>query len=269
MPTPFDMGAIIGPVLNEGSEEEFKKELRLRIRRFLHSHPNPINVQTEVVEQNLIRKLLIKSKGQTTLVGLGVEPNSGRDEWLSNQKPWKILKTSQLEHTESLSQLQDNIRHYVPKSILAHSISSIVGTLSIMSNADIGELRSAQGPVRAVSESHSHKIIRYLNDDLDWLHQHRSLIGRDTSRNQLKEHFLPFGYLVLAIWPLRVAIQKWIKENPKTHLRYCLGQIIRTNHNSVAIDNCLKRIKILGSGKPNTEVPNDYSSLISWWQGNN
>ena len=269
MPTPFDMGAIIGPVLNEGSEEEFKKELRLRIRRFLHSHPNPINVQTEVVEQNLIRKLLIKSKGQTTLVGLGVEPNSGRDEWLSDQKPWKILKASQLEHTESLSQSQDSIRHYVPKSILAHSISSIVGTLSIMSNADIGELRSAQGPVRAVSESHSHKIIRYLNDDLDWLHQHRSLIGRDTSRNQLKEHFLPFGYLVLAIWPLRVAIQKWIKENPKTHLRYCLGQIIRENHNPVAVDNCLKRIKILGSGKPNTEVPNDYSSLISWWQGNN
>jgi hypothetical protein len=108
-----------------------------------------------------------------------------------------------------------------------------------------------------------------LNDDLDWLHQHRSLIGRDTSRNQLKEQFLPFGYLVLAIWPLRIVIQKWIKENPKTHLRYCLGQIIRSNNNSVAVDNCLKRIKILGSGKPNIEVPNDHSSLISWWQGNN
>ena len=269
MPTPFDMGAIIGPVLNEGSEEEFKNELRLRIRRFIHSHPTPINVKTEVVEQNLIRKLLIKSKGQTTLVGLGVEPNSNRDAWLSGQKPWRILKNAQLHHDESLLKSPNSIISYIPKSVLAHSITSIVGTLSIMSNADVGELRSAQGPVRAVSESHSHKIIRYLNDDLDWLHQHRSLIGRDTARNQMKENFLPFGYLILAIWPLRSTIQKWIKENPNTHLRYCLGQIIRSGENTVAIDNCLQRIKILGSGIPDTDLPDDESSLVDWWQGNN
>ena len=269
MPTPFDMGAIIGPVLNEGSEEEFKRELRLRIRKFIHSHPHPINVQTEVVEQNLIRKLLVKSKGQTTLVGLGVEPNSGREEWLSGQKPWKILKNAQSHHEQSLSNSHDSIKAYVPKSVLAHSISSIVGTLSILSNANIGELRSAQGPVRAVSESHSHKVIRYLNEDLDWLHQHRSLIGRDTARNQMKEKFLPFGYLILAIWPLRSTIQKWIKENPNTHLRYCLGQIIRSGDNPVAIDNCLQRIKILGSGIPDTDLPGDESSLVDWWQGNN
>jgi hypothetical protein len=157
----------------------------------------------------------------------------------------------------------------VPKSVLAHSISSIVGTLSILSNANIGELRSAQGPVRAVSESHSHKVIRYLNEDLDWLHQHRSLLGRDTARNQLKEQFLPFGYLVLAIWPLRNIIKRWIKENPKTHLRYCLGQINRSGKNPVAIDNCLQRIQILGSGKPNMVIPSDPSSLVDWWQGSN
>ncbi len=269
MPIPFDMGAIIGPVLNEGSEEDFKKELRLRIRRFIHSHPNPINVQTEVVEQNLIRKLLVKSKGQTTLVGLGVEPNSGRDEWLGGKKPWKILKNSQTSHEKCLVGTSSNIAPYIPQSVLAHSISSIVGTLSIMTNADIGELRSAQGPVRAVSESHSHKIIRYLNDDLDWLHQHRSLLGRDTARNQLKEQFLPFGYLVLAVWPLRKAIQKWIQDNPKTHLRFCLGQIIRSGEHSVSVNNCIHRIKILGSGCPNMSAPKTPSGLVDWWQGNN
>ncbi len=268
MPIPFDMGAIIGPILNEGSEEEFKRELRLRIRRFIHSHPNPINVQTEVVEQNLIRKLLIKSKGQTTLVGLGVKPTSNRDEWLGGQKPWKVLKNAQSIHEKTLSQSENNISHYVPKHVLTHSISSIVGTLSIMTNADIGELRSAQGPVRAVSESHSHKIIRYLNDDLDWLHQHRSLIGRDTARNQLKEQFLPFGYLVLAIWPLRDIIRKWIRNNPSTNLRYCIGQIIRSGEHPVEINNCIQRIKILGSGKPNSQLLTDPSSLVEWWQGN-
>ena len=268
MPTPFDMGAIIGPVLNEGSEEDFKKELRLRIRRFIHSHPIPINVQTEVVEQNLIRKLLVKSKGQTTLVGLGVEPHSGRDEWLNGKKPWQILKNSQMSHEKCLADTSSSIKPYIPQSVLAHSISSIVGTLSIIANADIGELRSAQGPVRAVSESHSHKIIRYLNDDLDWLHQHRSLLGRDTARNQLKEQFLPFGYLVLAIWPLRKVILKWIQNNPKTHLRFCLGQIIRSGKYSVSVNNCLQRIKILGSGYPNMSIPTNTSSLVDWWQGN-
>ena len=268
MPTPFDMGAIIGPVLNEGSEEDFKKELRLRIRRFIHSHPIPINVQTEVVEQNLIRKLLVKSKGQTTLVGLGVEPHSGRDEWLNGKKPWQILKNSQMSHEKCLADTSSSIKPYIPQSVLAHSISSIVGTLSIIANADIGELRSAQGPVRAVSESHSHKIIRYLNDDLDWLHQHRSLLGRDTARNQLKEQFLPFGYLVLAIWPLRKVIQKWIHDNPKTHLRFCLGQIIRSDEYSVSVNNCIRRIKILGSGCPNMSTPTNPSGLVDWWQGN-
>ena len=268
MPTPFDMGAIIGPVLNEGSEEDFKKELRLRIRRFIHSHPIPINVQTEVVEQNLIRKLLVKSKGQTTLVGLGVEPHSGRDEWLNGKKPWQILKNSQMSHEKCLADTSSSIKPYIPQSVLAHSISSIVGTLSIIANADIGELRSAQGPVRAVSESHSHKIIRYLNDDLDWLHQHRSLLGRDTARNQLKEQFLPFGYLVLAIWPLRKVIQKWIHDNPKTHLRFCLGQIIRSDEYSVSVNNCIRRIKILGSGCPNMSAPTNPSGLVDWWQGN-
>ena len=39
MPTPFDMGAIIGPVLNEGSEDEFKTKLKSLIRNFMHSRP--------------------------------------------------------------------------------------------------------------------------------------------------------------------------------------------------------------------------------------
>jgi hypothetical protein len=157
----------------------------------------------------------------------------------------------------------------VPKSVLSHSISSIVGTLSIIANADVGELRHAQGPIRAVSESHCHKIIRYLNDDLDWLHQHRSLIGRDTARNQIKEQILPFGFLSLAVWPLRKIIKSWIGKNPSTHLRFCIGQIINSGKHSVAVDNCIKRIKILGSGNSSIKAPFDEKDLIRWWQGKN
>ena len=269
MPTPFDMGAIIGPVLNEGSEEEFRNQLRMRVRRFLNSHPNPINVKVEIVEQNLIRKLLIKSKGQTTLVGLGVEPNNTRDDWLNDKKPWQVLKSAQKQHDDVLSTHEGNVLPYIPKSVLSHSISSIVGTLSIMANADVGELRYAQGPIRAVSESHCHKIIRYLNDDLDWLHQHRSLIGRDTARNQIKEQFLPFGYLSLAVWPLRKVIKTWIEKNPSTHIRFCIGQIISSGRHSVAVNSCIQRIRILGSGNSSIKAPIDEKDLVRWWQGKN
>ena len=267
MPIPFDMGAVIGPVLNESSEEDFKNELRLRVRRFLNSHPNPINVKVEIVEQNLIRKLLIKSRGQTTLAGLGVKPNSNRDDWLNNKKPWQILRDAQKQHETKILNSEGINYPYVPKSVLSHSISSIVGTLSIIANADVGELRSAQGPIRAVSESHCHKIIRYLNEDLDWIHQHRSLIGRDTARNQIKEQILPFGYLSLAIWPLRKVIKSWIEKNPDTHIRFCIGQIVRSQRYPVEVNSCIQRIKILGCGKSSIKPPIDEQDLINWWQG--
>ena len=164
---------------------------------------------------------------------------------------------------------EGGVSPYVPKSVLSHSISSIVGTLSIMANADVGELRHAQGPIRAVSESHCHKIIRYLNDDLDWLHQHRSLIGRDTARNQIKEQVLPFGYLSLAIWPLRKEIKSWIGKNPSTHIRFCIGQIINSGRYSVAVNSCIQRIKILGPGNSSIKPPFDEKDLIKWWQGKN
>ena len=62
MPTPFDMGAVIGPILNEGTEREFRHELTRRIRKFVHSRPKPLNVRMEVVERNFLRKLLRASK---------------------------------------------------------------------------------------------------------------------------------------------------------------------------------------------------------------
>ena len=73
MPTPFDMGALIGPILNEGTESEFRAELTRRIRRFIHNRHPPLNVDVETVERHLIRRLLRTRKGQTTLSGIGVE----------------------------------------------------------------------------------------------------------------------------------------------------------------------------------------------------
>ena len=267
MPTPFDMGAVIGPVLNEGTEEEFKRKLKLRIRRFIHSHPSPLNVDTEIVEQHLIRKLLQVAKGQTMLTGLGVKPAVNHSDWLAGSKPWQVLTGAEKLHQESLSRTHEGGRMDVPKSVLAHSISSICGTLSLLSSANIGDIRAGQGPVRAVSESHSHKIVRYLAEELDWIHQHKSLLGRDSTRNQLKEPVQPFGILSLVIWPLRIAIRKWQITNPKTHLRFAMGQIIRSQHHSVAVENTMQRLAILGAGKSDGKLPTTTTELVEWWQG--
>ena len=95
MPTPFDMGAVIGPVLNEGTEAEFCRTLISSVRKFVHSKPLPINVDTEVVERHLLRQLLHIHKGQTTLTGLGVDPARIKADGLSGNPPWKLLNNAQ------------------------------------------------------------------------------------------------------------------------------------------------------------------------------
>ena len=47
MPTPFDMGAVIGPILNEGTEGDFRRELTRRIRKFVHARPEPLPAQAD------------------------------------------------------------------------------------------------------------------------------------------------------------------------------------------------------------------------------
>jgi len=267
MPTPFDMGAIIGPVSNETTEKEFVRKLTLHIRKFIHSRSSPLNVDTESVERYMLKQLISSNKGQTTLDGLGLQPNHTRTDWLDGNSPWRVLNETQKLHNSAMDQFTSDDRIDVPQSILAHSLSSICGTLSQMPSADVNELRRAQGPVRAVSDSHSHKVLRFLADKSNWVHQHKSLIGRDAARNQLKNEIHPFGNLILVIWPLRKAIKRWINNNPKTHLRYAMGQIIRSEEYPRGVKHTLERLAILGNGVSKTTPPSEPKELVSWWQG--
>ena len=49
----------------------------------------------------------------------------------------------------------------------------------------------------------------------------------------------------------------------------CIGQIIRSGENSVAVNSCIQRINILGSGDSLIQSPSDEQELIRWWQGAN
>ncbi|SUZ60293.1 uncharacterized protein METZ01_LOCUS13147, partial [marine metagenome] len=267
MPTPFDMGAVIGPILNEGTEREFRLELTRRVRKFVHSRPTPLNVGMEVVERHFLRKLLKSSKGQTTLSDIGVEPTSTSADWLGGSAPWRILRNAQSEHDAALVGISEESRADVPLSVLSHSMSSICGTLALMPSADISELRQALGPVRAVSERHTQRIVKFLHERTDWVHKHKALVGRDAPRSHLRQRYRTLGMTILAIWPLRDAIRRWVSDNPETHLRFAMGQIVRSGKHPSAVRDSLERIALLGSGTEGTPLPAGASGLVSWWQG--
>ncbi len=267
MPTPFDMGAILGPISNEGSEKEFRHSLIEGIRAFLHRRPVPINVDSESVDQYRIRQLLRLSMGQSTLADLGVEPAKNRSDWLDGEAPWKVLKSAQERHRGVLSSTSGGGTLEMPKNILNHSMSSVCGTFSLVHTADISELRSAMGPVRCVSERHSQRIVKFLHDSSGWVSQHKTLIGREAPRSQLKDEHFSYGRLLLSIWPFRSAIRKWQLSNPKTHLRFSLGQIIRTGGHTSSVHATISRLSLLGCGIDGQSPPNDEVGLIDWWLG--
>ncbi len=267
MPTPFDMGALVGPVLNETSQSDFRKKLSIILKNFLHSKPLPINVQSHDVELYHLKELLHSLDGQSTLENIGLKKIRNNKSWLNGQKPWKIIINAQKIHNKKLQESFKEERLAFPKSILNHSISSICGTLSLMNSADISELRESLGPVRNVSYSHTRTIIRFLHHDLAWLTQTKTLLSGENPKSRLKDEYYPFGRLLLIIWPIRKEIKKWQRQNPKTHLRFCLPDIIKVNSNLQSINSMISRLNTLGDGRTKNKKITSEEDLIKWWNG--
>ena len=72
---------------------------------------------------------------------------------------------------------------------------------------------------------------------------------------------------MLAIWPLRDAIRRWMLDNPDIHLRFAMGQVVRSGEHPSAVRDSLERIALLGSGIADSPLPAGASGLVSWWQG--
>ena len=268
MPVPFDMGAVVGPVSNEGSQNQLRTQLKEVIRGFLHSRPHPINVQTEQVDQFRIRNIVSESKNQSRLSDIGLENAKRKTEWLDGNKPWKILKEAQDSHLHYISSVSEdsNYNQNLPKNILNHSMSSVCGTLALLNSVEIPEMRSAMGPVRCVSERHTQRIVKFLKE-MGWITQRKNLIGRESPKSQLRSEIFSFGYLALAIWPLRRAISQWQSRNPDTHLRFSLGQLAKSDIHEKAFFDTISRLSILGSGKESGRNPETIDTLVDWWSG--
>jgi len=268
MPVPFDMGAVVGPVSNEGSQNQLRTQLKEVIRGFLHSRPHPINVQTEQVDQFRIRNIVSESKNQSRLSDIGLENTKRKTEWLDGKKPWKILKEAQDSHLHYISSVSEdsNYNQNLPKNILNHSMSSVCGTLALLNSVEIPEMRSAMGPVRCVSERHTQRIVKFLKE-MGWITQRKNLIGRESPKSQLRSEIFSFGYLALAIWPLRRAISQWQSRNPDTHLRFSLGQLAKSDIHERALLDTISRLSILGSGTGSRRNPETIDTLVDWWSG--
>ena len=265
MPTPFDMGAILGPISNEGTQEQLRSTLKDAIRSFMNSRPIPINVEMEQVDQFQISTMIRESQNQSTLSDIGIEPSKTKLEWLDGLAPWRVLKSAQESHNKGLRTMEKENQNY-PKNILNHSMSSVCGTLSLINSAEISELRSSMGPVRSVSKRHTQRIISFL-EELGWVYRRMNLVGREAPKSQLREELLSFGKLVLAIWPLRREISKWQSSNPSTHIRFLMGQIAKSGRQERALMDTIRRLSIVGSGLEGRPPPETIESLVDWWLG--
>tara|TARA_B100000683_G_scaffold257316_1_gene278691 strand:- start:491 stop:1834 length:1344 start_codon:yes stop_codon:yes gene_type:complete len=268
VPVPFDMGAVVGPISNEGTQNRLRMQLKEAIRGFLHGRPNPINVKTEQVDQFRIRKIVRESNNQSRLSGIGLENAQRKTDWLDGKKPWKVLLEAQNNHLKYASSVSEDSRdnQTIPKNILNHSMSAVCGTLALLNSVEITEMRSAMGPVRCVSERHTQRIVKFLKE-MGWITQRKNLTGREAPRSQLRGELSSFGYLVIAIWPLRDAISQWQSRNPDTHLRFSLGQLAKSGLHKRALLDTISRLDILGSGTKSERNPETIDTLVDWWTG--
>ena len=65
---------------------------------------------------------------------------------------------------------------------------------------------------------------------------------------QLRDESHSFGILALVLWPLRKSLAKWIANNPDTHPRFAMGQILRFGEHPNAVQDTIERLAILGNG---------------------
>tara|TARA_B100001173_G_C16028031_1_gene564998 strand:+ start:118 stop:378 length:261 start_codon:yes stop_codon:yes gene_type:complete len=81
----------------------------------------------------------------------------------------------------------------------------------------------------------------------------------------MKEEFRSFGRLAIVIWPLKDILRDWMKKNPNTHIRFAMGQIIKSGIYPSAVRSTIERLEIIGAGRSSFPLPKDENELISWW----
>ena len=269
MPHPFDRGTVVGPIMNHGTEGELEEKIRLSIRKFLNSRPIPINVTLQEVELNLIRKCVDANDGQQTL-DVGASPSKDQQDWLQGEPPWKILSNAVKLYSDAWESTNPKLASTIPKVALSETVFSIIGTLSMISSADIKQLRSALGPVRSVSHRHTQRMIQFL-DVQQWIRRHRTILGREAPRSELRPDWHAFGKLALLLAPIRHKLHDWHRKlDSSPRWKDALTHILKDGDEKVMMDAklCLQRFEIIGCGRvKGSKIPTDIDEFRRWYRG--
>ncbi|MDP6907160.1 MAG: dTMP kinase [Candidatus Thalassarchaeaceae archaeon] len=268
MPSPFNQGRVVGPVINDGKKSDLRKKLQGEIRRFLHDRPVPLNVSTEEVDLHLLGRAMASQRGQTTLDVVESRPARSNLDWLDSRKPWEVVRDSTQMYIDAIQGTETPSRLDAPSDPLSHPVLAIVGTLSLLPGVEISELRSWLGPVRMVTDRHTRRMVKIFHEQSGWVRIHRPLVGSDASRSELRPDWQAFGRIGIALWPLKESLSKWRKSNPNSSWKHALKGIIGPRpapERVEQLDACLSRLSLLGSGCSNTPSPSTRQELLEWW----
>ena len=269
MPSPFDKGRIIGPIMNHGTEAELEGKIRGTIRRFLNTRPTPINVSLQEVELNLIRKSMDANDGQQTL-DVGASPSIDHEDWLQGEPPWKILSNAVKIYSDAWDSTDPKLASTVPKVVLSETVFSIVGTLCMISSADVKQLRSSLGPVRTVSHRHTQRMIQFL-DMHQWIRRHRTILGREAPRSDFRPDWQAFGKLALLLSPIRKKLYAWHRKSGNSpRWKDALSNLLSEGGDSLISDIklCIQRFEVIGCGRSKgSKIPTDIDDFRRWYRG--
>lgn len=264
-PEPFNQCTIAGPILNEGSKKQLRKELASALRGFLNRRPPPLNVNSQVVDRHHLERLVKGLASQQRLPGSPIESTSLVEDWLSKRTPAKWLSKAEESWASKDSRKAD-----VAGSCIHHSVWSLLGTLSFMSTTDIPSLRRTLGPVRAVSQRHSQRIVKWF-DSIGWTHRQQAHVPfNDAPTFKISAEWVGLGRLFLALWPLQSLLAEWRRKNPKDDTSNAMEWILseeRLNHSEITalLSSTSARLKMLTSGYIGCPVPNTKDEFLIWW----
>ena len=269
MPAPFDRGEVAGPVVNDREKIDLRKKLQRVIRDFLYRRTRPVNVDLDAVECHLLDSALRWQRGQRTLDVLDSPPPRSNSNWLDGARPWRVMQKADGLYRKAWDSVPVDTRTDVPQNPLAHTVVSVVGTLSLLPGAEVSELRRWLGPVRVVTSRHTQRMLKFLHEQSGWVRQHRPLKGADAPRSELRPDWQAFGRLGLALWPLKETLSAQMQDNPESSWKSALNKVLGRNPDAdmrARADACLARLAVIGSGATDQDPPADIDGLRRWWR---
>jgi len=269
VPEPFNNGAIVGPILNEGTKKDLRNKIQKEVRKFLHQQRTPLNISPEEVECLMLEKAMHGERGQQTLDVLEQAPKRSGKDWLNEKQPWKVMKEAYSSHHKAINCIEDERKMNVSENPLNRTLLSVVGTLSLLPSANVKTLLKWMGPVRKASERRIYERLKFLDERSGWVRTHKPLKGGESTRYELRADWQAFGRLGMVIWPLKDELSEWATENPNGRWRNALSAVVGKSPNDemkAKLEACMARLGVIGSGMADVASPTSVIEFRNWWR---